>query len=90
MVVIRLTRGGKTNRPFYWMVVTDSRQPRDGRFIEEVGFYNPTASGAAQPLNVKFDRITHWVSLGAQMSPTVARLVKQCRATSTVAVAVAA
>ena len=77
MVVIRLARGGAKKRPFYNMVVTDSRNRRDGRFVERVGFYNPVASGNADSLVVKMDRLTYWTDNGAQMSPTVARLVKQ-------------
>jgi small subunit ribosomal protein S16 len=79
MVVIRLARGGAKKRPFYNIVVADSRERRDGRFIERVGFYNPVAAGAEQPLRVAMDRITHWKSVGAQMSPTVARLVTQAQ-----------
>ena len=75
MVVIRLARGGAKKRPFYNIVVADSRERRDGRFIERVGFYNPMASGAEQPLRVALDRVTHWVSVGAQPSPTVSRLL---------------
>jgi small subunit ribosomal protein S16 len=77
MVVIRLARGGAKKRPFYNIVVADSRERRDGRFIERVGFYNPMASGAEQPLRVAMDRVTHWKGVGAQLSPTVARLVAQ-------------
>jgi len=80
MVVIRLSRGGAKRRPFYNIVVADSRERRDGRFIERVGFYNPVASGAEQPLRVAMDRVTHWKSVGAQLSPTVARLVEQSKA----------
>jgi len=79
MVVIRLARGGAKKRPFYNMVVADSRERRDGRFLEKVGFYNPVASGAAESLRVAFDRVEHWVGVGAQMSPTVARLVQQAK-----------
>ena len=75
MVVIRLARGGAKKRPFYNIVVADSRNRRDGRFIERVGFYNPVASGGEQPLRVAFDRVEHWAKNGAQLSPTVARLV---------------
>ena len=60
MVVIRLARGGAKKRPFFNIVVADSRLRRDGRFIERVGFYNPVASGAEQPLRVAFDRVEHW------------------------------
>jgi small subunit ribosomal protein S16 len=80
MVVIRLSRGGAKKRPFFNIVVADSRNRRDGRFIERVGFYNPVASGGEQPLRISNDRIAHWTSQGAQMSPTVARLVDQAKA----------
>ena len=79
MVVIRLARGGAKNRPFYNVVVADSRNRRDGRFIERVGFYNPVAAGGEQPLRIAFDRIEHWTGHGALLSPTVARLVKQAK-----------
>ena len=79
MVVIRLARGGAKKRPFYNIVVADSRDRRDGRFIERVGFYNPMASGAEQGLRVALDRITYWSDVGAQLSPTVARLVEQAK-----------
>jgi small subunit ribosomal protein S16 len=80
MVVIRLARGGAKKRPFYNIVVADSRERRDGRFIERVGFYNPVASGAEQPLRVAMDRLTYWKSVGAQLSPTVTRLIGQVKA----------
>jgi small subunit ribosomal protein S16 len=79
MVVIRLARGGSKKRPFYNIVVTDSRVRRDGRFIERVGFYNPVARGGEEPLRVAFDRVDHWSGVGAQLSPTVARLVEQAK-----------
>lgn len=79
MVVIRLSRGGSKKRPFYNIVVADSRERRDGRFIERVGFYNPVASGAAEKLRVAQDRVSHWTSVGAQLSPTVARLVGEAQ-----------
>ncbi|GKS68416.1 SSU ribosomal protein S16P [Nitrosomonas sp. PY1] len=77
MVIIRLARGGAKKRPFFNMVVADSRYPRDGRFIERVGFYNPRAVGGEEPLRVQLDRISYWQSQGAQLSPTANRLVKQ-------------
>ena len=80
MVVIRLARGGAKKRPFFNIVVADSRIRRDGRFIERVGFYNPVAAGGEQSLRVAFDRVEHWASNGAQLSPTVARLVAQAKA----------
>lgn len=80
MVVIRLARGGSKKRPFYNIVAAPQRNRRDGRFLERVGFYNPVAAGGEEPLRVAFDRIEHWVSQGAQLSPTVARLVKDAKA----------
>jgi len=82
MVIIRLARGGSKKRPFYNIVATDSRNRRDGRFIERVGFYNPVASGAAEGLRVALDRVAYWTGVGAQMSPTVARLVDQAKTTA--------
>ena len=61
MVVIRLARGGSKKRPFYNIVVTDSRNPRDGRFIERLGYYNPMASGQAVKFHMAEDRLTHWL-----------------------------
>lgn len=80
MVVIRLNRGGSKKRPFFNIVVADSRNRRDGRFLERVGFYNPVASGAAETLRIAHDRVAYWTGVGAQLSPTVARLVKQAQA----------
>jgi small subunit ribosomal protein S16 len=77
MVVIRLARGGAKKRPFYNIVVAAKAERRDGRFIERVGFYNPMAAGAEQPLRLAMDRLTYWTGVGAQMSPTVKRLVDQ-------------
>lgn len=77
MVVIRLARGGSKKRPFFNIVAADSRNRRDGRFIERVGFYNPIAAGAEKGLVVNTDRLSYWQQNGAQLSPTVARLVKQ-------------
>jgi len=77
MVVIRLARGGAKNQPFFNMVVADSRNPRDGNFIERVGFYNPRATDKEEGLRVQLERVAHWKSQGAQLSDTVARLVKQ-------------
>jgi small subunit ribosomal protein S16 len=80
MVVIRLSRGGAKNRPFYNVVVADSRNRRDGRFIERVGFYNPLAAEGAEGLRIQLDRVTHWQERGAQLSETVGRLVKKAGA----------
>ncbi|RVT87642.1 30S ribosomal protein S16 [Inhella crocodyli] len=79
MVVIRLARGGSKKRPFYSIVVAPKQERRDGRFIERVGFYNPVASGNAESLRVALDRVAHWTGVGAQLSPTVERLVKQAQ-----------
>lgn len=76
MVVIRLSRGGAKKRPFYNIVATDSRNRRDGRFIERIGFYNPLSSGNAETLRIAADRLAYWQGVGAQLSPAVARLVK--------------
>lgn len=76
MVILRLTRGGANKRPFYHVVATDSRNRRDGRFIERVGFYNPVAAEGEEGLRIALDRVKHWQGVGAQMSPAVARLVK--------------
>ncbi len=77
MVVIRLARGGSKKRPFYNVVAADSRNRRDGRFIERVGFYNPVAGEGQENLRLALDRVQHWVDKGAQLSDTVARLVKE-------------
>ena len=77
MVVIRLARGGAKKRPFYNIVAADSRNRRDGRFLERVGFYNPMAE--KDGLRVDMERLAHWEKNGAQLSPTVARLVKQAK-----------
>lgn len=77
MVTIRMSRGGSKKRPFYHLVVTDSRNRRDGRFIERVGFFNPTATGDEERLRINQERIDHWVGLGAQTSDRVAKLVKE-------------
>ena len=79
MVVIRLARGGAKKRPFYQVIVTDSRNARDGRFIERIGFYNPTAQGQAEKVRLDADRFAHWVSQGAQPSERVADLAKQVK-----------
>ena len=80
MVVIRLARGGAKKRPFYNVVVADSRTRRDGRFIERIGFYNPIASEKEEGLRIAADRLNYWQQNGAQLSPTVARLVKKVAA----------
>ncbi len=79
MVTIRLSRGGAKKRPFYHLVVTDSRNRRDGRYIERLGFFNPLAKGSDESLRIDLDRIDHWVGQGAQLSERVASLVKAGR-----------
>ena len=77
MVTIRLSRGGAKKRPFYHVVVTDSRNPRDGRCIERVGYFNPIAQGEATRLNLNGERIQYWLSQGAQYSDRVKSLWKE-------------
>ena len=77
MVTIRLTRGGAKKRPFYQIVVADSRSPRDGRFIERIGFFNPLAAGQAERLCIDLDRVNHWVGQGASLSDRVSALVQE-------------
>ena len=77
MVVIRLARGGAKKRPFFNVVVADSRRARDGRFIERLGFYNPKASAGNEALRIDRGRLAHWEGRGAILSPTAARLFKQ-------------
>jgi small subunit ribosomal protein S16 len=77
MVVIRLARGGAKKRPFYNLVVADSRDRRDGRFIERVGFYNPIAGEGEEALRIAHDRVSYWKQRGARLSDTVAMLVKR-------------
>ena len=76
MVTIRLARGGGKSRPFYNVVVTDSRSKRDGRFIEHIGFFNPMAREHETRTRIDFDRMTYWMSKGAQPSDRVAQLAK--------------
>ena len=75
MVVIRLARGGAKKRPFYQIVATDSRNRRDGLFIERLGYYNPFATENEQRVVVAADRLAYWQGVGAKLSDTVARLV---------------
>ncbi len=77
MVVIRLARGGANKRPFYSVVVADSRRAVQGKFLERVGFYDPKAPEGRETLRVNLERVKHWQGKGAQLSTTVQRLVKQ-------------
>lgn len=79
MVTIRLSRGGAKKRPFYQVVVTDSRNARGGSFIERLGFYNPIAAGQEVPLELDMERVEYWLGQGAQPSERVNNLIKQVR-----------
>ena len=77
MVKIRLTRGGAKERPFYHIIVTDSRSSRDGRNIERLGYYNPIATGNEKRVELNLERTKHWIGNGAQLTDKVADLYKQ-------------
>ena len=77
MVKIRLTRGGAKKRPFYHIIVTDSRSARDGRNIELVGYYNPVATGGEKRVELDTGRVQHWLGNGAQLTDKVAVLYKE-------------
>lgn len=79
MVTIRLARGGAKKRPFYHVIVTNSRNPRDGRFIERLGFFNPIAAGAEVPLSLNMERVDYWLGEGAQPSESAERLISKAR-----------
>ncbi|MDK2779037.1 MAG: 30S ribosomal protein S16 [Pseudomonadota bacterium] len=79
MVVIRLARGGSKKRPFYHINVADARSPRDGRFIERVGFFNPVARGQEEALRVDLERVEYWLGKGAQATDRVAKLLKDAK-----------
>ena len=81
MLTIRLARSGAKKRPFYHISVADSRMPRDGRFVERVGYYNPIASGQEIRLQIDVERIDYWISQGAQPSDRVLNLLKQNKET---------
>jgi small subunit ribosomal protein S16 len=77
MVVIRLSRGGRKKNPFYSIVVADSKKPRDGKFLEKLGYFNPSINDKNKRVFfINSDRMKHWESKGAQSSPTVKRLLK--------------
>ncbi len=85
MVTIRLARGGSKKHPFYHIVVTDSRQPRDGRYIERLGYYNPMSTGNDVPLKINDEkRVEYWLSQGAQPSAQVKSLIKKAKKTVSV------
>jgi small subunit ribosomal protein S16 len=77
MVRIRLSRAGTKKAPFYRIVVTDHRSPRGGRFLETIGTFDPRSGKGDGKLNVKTERLTHWTNLGAQVSDTVAAVIKK-------------
>jgi small subunit ribosomal protein S16 len=79
MVTIRLSRGGAKKRPFYHIVVTDSRSRRDGRYIERLGFFNPIASGKEESLRIDQNRLDYWLKTGAQPSERVSSLIKMAK-----------
>ena len=79
MVTIRLSRGGAKKAPFYHVVATDSRNRRDGRYLERLGYYNPMARGAAVGTNIDLSRVDYWVGNGAQMSDRVKHIIKLYR-----------
>ena len=81
MVTIRLSRGGARNRPFFHIVVADSRSKRDGRYIERLGYFNPIAKGGETGLDIDLDRLEHWLARGAKASERVDSLVRQVRTT---------
>ncbi len=80
MVTIRLARGGSKKRPFYHLSVSDSRNARDGRYIERVGFFNPIARGQEERLRVDSERVDFWLGQGATTSERVAKLLKEVKA----------
>ncbi len=82
MVTIRLSRGGAKKRPFYHIVVTDSRNRRDGRYIERLGFFNPVATGGEVKLRIDQSRVEHWLGHGAKPSARVSTLLKNYQAES--------
>lgn len=77
MVVIRLSRGGAKKRPFYHVVVTDSRRRRDGNYIERVGYFNPVARGQEPRLHLDLEKLAYWQKVGAKLSDRVSSLVKE-------------
>ena len=81
MVVIRLSRAGAKKRPFYHMVVTDSRQRRDSNYVEELGYFNPIARGQEKRLHLDLEKISYWQGVGAQLSDRVKSLVKEFKKT---------
>jgi len=79
MVVVRLAKSGAKKNPYYFITVADSRKPRDGGYIERLGFFNPSAKGSEERLRFNLERFDHWVTQGAQASDKVSELVKDAR-----------
>ena len=79
MVVVRLAKSGAKKNPYYFITVADSRKPRDGAFIERLGFFNPSAKGSEERMRFNIDRLDHWISQGAQLSDKVKELAKDAR-----------
>ena len=76
MVVVRLAKSGAKKNPYYFITVADSRKPRDGAFIERLGFFNPSAKGSEERMRFNVERLDHWISQGAQLSDKVKELAK--------------
>ena len=79
MVIVRLAKSGAKKNPYYFITVADSRKPRDGAFIERLGFFNPSAKGSEERMRFNLDRLDHWISNGAQLSDKVKELAKDAR-----------
>ena len=82
MVALRLSRGGAKKRPFYHIIATDSRNRRDGRYIERLGFFNPVATGKEEPLRLNMERINYWLGVGAKPTDRVVQLVQEYQKTA--------
>ncbi len=81
MVVVRLAKSGAKKNPYYFITVADSRKPRDGAFIERLGFFNPSAKGSEERMRFNLERLDHWISQGAQLSDKIQELAKDARMT---------
>jgi len=82
MVVVRLAKSGAKKNPYYFITVADSRKPRDGAFIERLGFFNPSAKGSEERMRFNTNRLDHWITQGAQLSDKVKELAKDARLSS--------
>ncbi len=82
MVIIRLSRAGSKKRPFFHVTVADRRAPRDGRFIERLGFFNPIAKGQEERLRIDIEKVDGWLAKGAKVSPRVQKLIKDYQASA--------